>query len=97
MPVSWENISGNWTTWVTDAYTGILGNWFWPLVFFGVIGYVYAINKSATSAAVAICLVFGIFGVTGVFADAPDFVFINMAIVLIAVSGAFTAIFMRKR
>lgn len=97
MAVNWTNISGNWTTWVTDAYTNILGDWFWPIVFFGVIGYIYAVNRSVTVAAVAICIVFGVFGVTGIFADAPEFVEINVAIVLIALSGAFVAIFVRKR
>lgn len=97
MPVSWENISGNWSTWITDAYTGILGNWFWPIVFFGVIGYVYTVNKSATAAAVAICILFGVFGVTGIFTDAPEYVMLNATIVIIAIAGTFTAIFMRKK
>ena len=96
MAVNWSNIGGNWSTWITDAYTGILGDWFWPIVFFGVIGYVYAVNKSATAAAVAICLVFGVFGVTGIFADTPEFVMINYMILIFAVSGAFTAIYMRR-
>lgn len=97
MAVNWTNISGNWSEWVTSAYTGVLGDWFWPLVFIGIIGYIYAINKSVTSAAVAICLVFGIFGITGIFADTPEYVLLNAGIVLAAISGAFAAIFIRKK
>ena len=97
--VNWTNISGNWTEWILQGYTGILTDvWLYPVLFMGIIGYVYAITQSATSAAVTIALVFGIFGVTGVFAGPSEFGFLSWAIVITAFSAAFTALFVgRKR
>jgi hypothetical protein len=96
--INWSNISGNWMGWFTEGYTNILGVWFYPLVFAGIIGYVYALSHSATAAAVTICLAFGIFGVAGIFADVPQFANIMYAVILASFSGAMIAIFAgRKR
>jgi len=96
--VNWTNISGNWMEWFFQGYTEILTDvWFYPVLFAGIIGYIYAITHSATAAAVSIALVFGIFGVTGVFAGPSEFAFLSWAIVITAFSAAFTALFAGRK
>lgn len=82
--------------WALEAYTVLFGVWVWPLIFIGIIGYVYAVNKSATSAAVAICLIFGIFGITGIFADVGEFSQFSSLIALFSIAGGFVALFLNK-
>lgn len=99
MAFNWTEISSNWMQWVFTGYYKIIGDvWFYPLVFFGIIGYVYALSNSATAAAVIISLVFSIFGITGIFSASPEYVQISWIIVIISFSAAFTALFAgRKR
>lgn len=96
--VNWSNIQGNWSEWITTGYTNILNIWVVPLIIAGIIGYIYAVSHSATAAAVSICLAFGIFGITGVFAASPEFGFLSWFIVVTSFAGGFVAIFTgRKR
>jgi len=97
MDVSWSNISGNWSEWIMTGYTNILGVWVWPLVFAGIIGYIYTLSHSVTAAAVVICLAFGIFGITGIFAGPSEFSFLSWIIVIMAFSGAFVALFTGRK
>ena len=96
--VNWTNISANWMDFFTYAYTNILADWFWPMVIAGIVGYIYALSHSATAAAVVICLFFGVYGITGIFAASPEFSFLSWIIVIIAFSAAFVVLFTgRKR
>ena len=97
--VNWSNITGNWSDWITTGYTNILGNWFYPLAFLGIIGYIYCINRSAMGAAAGICIIFGVYGITNIFA-APDiypFSLFSWAIVIVSFSGLFTVLFASRR
>jgi len=92
-----EIINQGWVDWTLEAYKTLFGIWMWPLIFTGIVGYVYAVNKSATSAAVAICIIFGIFGITGIFADVGEFSQFSYVIALFSIAGGFVALFMNKR
>ena len=59
----WSNMTRNFPKYATDAY-GAIDPWFYPLLFFGIIGYVYAYSKSVVVASVAILITLGLFGVT---------------------------------
>jgi len=83
--------------WALSAYETLFGVWMWPLIFVGIVGYVYAVNKSATAAAVAICLIFGIFGITGIFADVGEFSQFSYVIALFSIAGGFVAVFLNRR
>lgn len=59
--------------------------WFWPLVFIGIIGFVYAAMSSVTLAVIAILITFGMFATTTtIFVDVPE---ISLFLYIIAVIG----------
>jgi len=97
--VNWSNISGNWSEFFLLGYKGIFGNWTYPLIFLGIIGYVYAINRSAVSAAALICIVFGVFGVTDIFATSSTagFSLLSWVITIVSFAALFVTLFMRRR
>lgn len=97
--VNWTNISGDWPGFILSGYDNIFQNWTYPLIFLGLVGYVYCINRSALSAAAAICLVFGIFGITGIFRypDIANFSLLGWVIVVASFAGLFTTLFTMKR
>jgi len=96
--VNWSNISSDWAEFIMSGYTNIFENWTYPLIFLGVVGYVYCVNRSAMSAAAAICLIFGIYGVTGIFRfpEVAQFSFLSWIITLVSFSGLFTTLFLKK-
>ena len=94
--VNWSNISNDWADWMLTGYRNILGDWVYPLIFMGIVGYVYCINRSATSAAVAICLIFTVFGVTGVFAGSDEHVVLMSIVSIVSFSVLFVHLFIGK-
>ena len=98
MEVNWTNISANWGDFALSGYEYVFGNFVYPLIFMGIIGYVYAINKSAISAAAAICIAFTIFGITGIFSfpETTQFVTLSWIIVILSFAGLFTLLFTKK-
>lgn len=56
------NISGNFTYWLTQGYVNVLGFLFLPLLYTGIIGYVYVRLRSATAGVVAILVIFSAIG-----------------------------------
>jgi len=97
--VNWTNISSDWAGWIMTGYDNIFANWSYPLIFLGIIGYVYCVSRSAMAAAAAICIVFGVYGMTGIFRfpDIAPFQMLSWIIAVTAFSGAFLTLFVRKR
>lgn len=97
--VNWTNISSDWIGYILSGYDSIFNHWTYPLIFLGVVGYIYCLNRSAMSAAAAICIIFGVYGVTGVFryGDIAQFSLLSWTIVIVSFSGLFAALFIRKR
>lgn len=93
--VNWTNISSDWPGFILSGYDYIFQNWTYPLMFLGIIGYVYCINRSAMSAAAAICFMFAIYGVTGIFSypEVAGYSLLNWIIVIVSFSGLFTTLF----
>ena len=48
--------------WSMSGYTTVLGVFVWPLIFSGIIGYVYLKNQSLVMAAAAILMIMAVFG-----------------------------------
>ena len=96
--VNWTNISGDWIGWLSTGYEYVFGNWLYPILFLGIIGYVYAVNRSAISAAAAICIIFTVFGTTGVLShpDTSMFGLVSVAIVVFSVAGLFLLVIFEK-
>lgn len=97
LEINYTNISQDWMGFFLSPYKNILGIWMWPIVFIGLIGYVYAVQKSATAAAVMICIIFGIFGATDALANNLEFTSLSIVLSTFAIAGAFTALFMKSR
>ena len=97
--VNWSNISGDWASWILTGYDNVFGHWTYPLIFLGIIGYVYCINRSAVSAAAAICIIFGVYGITGVFryGDIAEFSLLSWVITIASFAGLFTTLFTLRR
>jgi hypothetical protein len=98
MDVNWTNVSADWISYSISGYDYIFGNWVYPLIFLGIIGYVYCINRSAISAAVAICIIFAVFGGTAIFQypDIAEFSLLGWLIVIFSFAGLFTLLFTKK-
>ena len=96
--VNWTNISGDWAGWIIGAYDTIFANWTYPLIFLGIVGYVYCINRSAMAAAVAICLIFGIYGAAAIFSysEISQFSMLGWVITVTAFAGLFTTLFISR-
>ena len=99
MEVNWSNITGNWSDFILTGYNNIFQNWTYPLIFLGFICYIYCINRSAMSAAAAICIIFGVYGITGVlsYPDIAPFSLLSWGITLTSFAGLFAVLFTRKR
>lgn len=97
--VNWSNITGDWAGWIMTGYDNIFQHWTYPLIFLGVIGYVYCISRSATTAAAAICLFFAIYGGTAIlgYPDVAEFSQFGWIITIVAFAGLFTTLFVSKR
>jgi len=80
-----------------QGYVRSLGFFFWPMVFAGVIAYIYIKNQSAVSAAAGILIIFSCFVTSGVLLAIPGFVLLMQGIVIVAVSGLVTYFFVRRR
>ena len=97
MEINYSNISQNWMDFFLGSYKTVMGVWVWPLIFLGIVGYVYAVQKSATAAAVALCIIFGIFGATDVLSNAGEFTQFAYLMSVLSIAGAFTALFIKHR
>lgn len=96
--VNWTNISANWPGWIISAYETIFSNWTYPLIFLGVIGYVYCVSRSAMTAAAVVCLIFGIYGGTAIFSypETSQFSMLGWVIAVTAFAGLFTTLFISR-
>ena len=97
--VNWSNISGNWIEYALTGYENIFGAWVYPLMFLGLIGYVYCINRSAFSAAALICIMFSVFGVTGILSEPEtlNFTLISIIVTVFSFAGLFVVLFLKNK
>jgi hypothetical protein len=81
--------------WALSGYTTVLGVFVWPLIFTGVIGYIYLKNQSLVMAAAAVLMIMAVFGNALVGVD----IWINLLYVFtaIVVASLFLIFFVRRR
>lgn len=80
-----------------SGYTTALGFFVWPIIFSGVIGYIYIKNVSATTAAVAILIIFTCFGATGWIAGVPVLSMFFQVVVALVITGLLIYFVVRRR
>jgi len=83
--------------WSMQGYTIALDFFVWPIIFSAIIGYIYIKNVSATSAAVAILIVFSCFATTGWLAGVPLLARFFQAVFALAITGLLIYFFVRRR
>jgi len=88
-------IQQHFVEWTMSGYTMVLGVFVWPLIFTGIIGYVYLKNQSLVIAVAAILMIMAVFGNALVGVD----VWINLLYVFsaIVIAVLFLIFFVRRR
>jgi hypothetical protein len=81
--------------WCMTGYTNVLGVFVWPLIFTGVLGYVYLKNQSLLMVVAGILMIMAVFGNALLGVDA----WINLLYVFtaIVVAALFLIFFVRRR
>jgi uncharacterized protein (DUF697 family) len=92
----WENFSGGIFQYAMSAFHG-LEPWTIPLIFVGIIGYVYATMHSVIVAVVAIIITFGLYATTtNIFNDVPDLSLFFYIVVLVGLTLLVSTLFIRR-
>ena len=93
----WENFTNGFLDYAMSAYSS-LDPWVYPLVFVGIIGFIYATMNSVIVAIVAIFFTLGIFAVTtNVFAAVPDLTLFLYIVSIIGIAVLITTLFIKRR
>ena len=94
-PHNFTYIRENLISWSLQGYENALGFLFFPLVFTGIIGYVYIKNQSVVILGVAILIIFAAFGNTLINVDA--WVTVMQIIFALAITALFLYWFSKRR
>lgn len=88
--VDWTYIQQNLIDWSFQGYYAAIGFFVWPLIFTGVIGYIYLKQESAVSAAVAAIILFAAFGgylLSESFVHVNTWIIVMQLLVTLAITG----------
>jgi len=92
----WTNFSNGLIEYAMDAYSNV-EPWTYPLIFIGIIGFVYTATHSIITAVAAILIVFGIYATTvNVFENVPDVSLFMYIVTLVGISALIFTLFARK-
>jgi hypothetical protein len=93
---NWTEFTSDMPNFIASPFKAYIGEFFWPLVLSGVIGWVYATTRNLASTAAAIFLVFALYGTkTGL--QYPEFAMIFYIIAVAGVAGLILMLFIRSR
>ena len=93
----WANFSSGIAQYATDAFS-VLDPWFYPIIFIGVIGYIYTCMHSVTVAVVAIIITLGLFGATtSIFAGVPEVTQLLYIISIIGITMLIVTLILKRR
>ena len=93
---NWTYIMQNFMEWSTQGYVSALGFLFYPILFTGIIGYVYLKQQSLVAVAAAILIIFSAFG--NALVDVEPFMnFLYISVSLIVTALVLWFILKRRR
>lgn len=93
----WGNFSEGVPQYAMEAFSAI-DPWFYPIVLFGIIGYIYGCMQSVTSAVIAILITLGIFAVTtSIFEGVPEMTQILYIITILGLTMLLVSLLLHKR
>lgn len=94
---NFNDFQDNVVSWIVSAYTTYLTeSMVWTSIFAGVIFLTYGISKSASSVVAMSLLVFGLFGTSNYFLQAPEYNFLFSIIAAAGFAGGIMALFMKR-
>ena len=94
---SFSNFQDGPIQWIISAYTTYLTeSMVWTSIFAGVIFFTYGVSKSASSVVAMSLLVFGLFGASNYFLQAPEYNFLFSIIAAAGFAGGIMALFMKR-
>lgn len=82
--------------WFLTPFRTYFGATVWPIIFAVAIAVVYGSTKHIGPTVAAILLVFGFFGTTNYFLQAPEFSIFFSIIAILGFAGTILALFLRK-
>ena len=86
MPDIWGNFTRGIPEFAQESFSA-LDPWFYPLLLFGIIGYIYTCMKSVTSAVIAIIITLGIFGATTSIFEGEGVPYMTQMMYIITIMG----------
>ena len=89
-------IMQNFVEWSTGPFITAMGFFFWPLIFTGLIGYVYLKNQSLVITVAAILIIFAAFSNALILSVQPWINFLYIAVSAV-VAALFVVIFLKGR
>jgi len=93
----WGNFSEGVPQYAMEAFSAI-DPWLYPIVLFGIIGYIYGCMQSVTSAIIAILITLGIFSVTtSIFEEVPEMTQILYIITILGLTMLLVSLLLHKR
>ena len=81
--------------WAMSAYDG-LGEYKYPLIIVGILGYAYMATKSITLFIVAVLVTFAIFAPVSLFADVPEISMLFSVITVVGIVSLVMAAILKK-
>ena len=96
-PDIWANFTQNPPQYIVEAFSAI-DPWFYPLVFLGIIGFVYGATNSIISAVIMILIMFGLFaGTTSIFSGIPEITQFLYLIAILGITLLVVTFFLKRR
>jgi hypothetical protein len=93
----WTNFTNSIPEYATDAFSAV-DPWFYPILFAGIIGFIYSSMNSVTTAIIGILITFGIFATTtSIFVDTPEVTQLLYIITVVGLTMLITTLVLNKR
>jgi len=93
----WGNFTESIPDFAVAAYSAV-DPWFWPLVFVGIIGYLYTAMNSVTVAIIGILVTFGLFATTTNFLHGiPEITQFLYLVTIIGITMLLFTLFLNRR
>ena len=93
----WGNFTNGTAEYAIESFAA-LEPWVYPLLFVGIIGYIYTSMHSVTSAVVAIIITLGLFGVTtSLFTYTPEITQLFYIISIMGITSLIVTMLMKHR
>jgi len=93
----WTNFTRSIPQYAEEAYSAV-DPWFYPILFLGIIGFIYSSMNSITTAIIAILITFGIFATTtSIFTEVSEMTQFLYIITVVGLTMLIVTLILNKR